>query len=233
MATKAKNAPNKAFGMSLDMLMDSMEETRFKKKHQNLVERLSRKYHFSYIEIECLLIVYYKLQKDNVVPQPGVSKSQLRDVFHFAFDMTDDALMDRIFWSLIKGTSSFVSMETWITILSLFLRGSLDEKINYCFSVYDFMGEGILGREAIFHLLKNSLVGVGGDEDTEESVKDMIEIITKKMDFDRDGKISFSDYKQAVLKTPGLLECFGQCLPNRYTVNAFLTSMTHYVKKEV
>lgn len=54
----------------------------------------------------------------------------------------------------------------------------------------------------------------------------MIEVLTKKMDIDRDGKISFQDYKQSVLRNPMLLEAFGSCLPSRHAINAFLNTFT-------
>ncbi|CAH1992370.1 unnamed protein product [Acanthoscelides obtectus] len=83
------------------------------------------------------------------------------------------------------------------------------------------MGDGVLAREAMFYLLKSSLISMSGEDDAEESVRDMIEVITKKIDLDRDGKISFQDYKQTVLKHPMLLEVFGQCLPGRRAIYTF------------
>lgn len=57
-------------------------------------------------------------------------------------------------------------------------------------------------------------------------LKDLIEIVTKKMDLDRDGKISYHDYRTSVLKNPMLLEAFGQCLPSRHAVYSFLSTFT-------
>lgn len=114
--------------------MDSLEETRFKKKHSELIQRLSKKLHFSYEELECIFIIYYKIQKDGG-KQPGMTKVQFRDVMHGALDMTDDTIMDRIFTALDKGPSLYVSMEMWAKAMSLFLRGTLEEKMNFCYSV--------------------------------------------------------------------------------------------------
>lgn len=122
-------------GEPLDSSMDSMEETRFRKRNQKLALRLTEKLHFTYNEVECLLLIYYKLQKDSKDSKQGIDKTQFRGVLHCALDMTDDYLMDRIFYTLDRGPSSFMSMETWATSLSLFLRGTLEEKITYCFSV--------------------------------------------------------------------------------------------------
>lgn len=51
------------------------------------------------------------------------------------------------------------------------------------------------------------------------------------MDIDRDGKISYNDYKQCVMKHPVLLEAFGQCLPSRRNITAFLTTFTNKLSK--
>ena len=45
----------------------------------------------------------------------------------------------------------------------------------------------------------------------------------KKMDLDKDGKISPDDFLATVKKEPLLLEAFGQCLPDENTVNQFIT----------
>lgn len=47
-----------------------------------------------------------------------------------------------------------------------------------------------------------------------------------KMDFDRDGKISFTDYCKAVIKNPSMMEFLGQCLPDRLAVYRMLTTFT-------
>ncbi|XP_023310279.1 EF-hand calcium-binding domain-containing protein 1-like [Anoplophora glabripennis] len=213
----------------MDSSMDIMEETRFRKKNQKMAVRISEKLHFTFEEAEYLLLIYYKLQKESKEMAQGMDKTQFRDVLHCALDMTDDYLMDRIFYTLDKGPSPFMSKDIWASSLSLFLRGTIEEKMSYCFTVYDTMGEGVLGRESMFNLMKNSFPT--GDEDAEEAAKDLVEVITKKMDCDRDGKISFNDYKQSVLKQPMLLEVFGQCLPTRRDVYTFLTTFVSKISK--
>lgn len=122
-------------GLPIDSSIGIIEETRFRKKYQELSLKLSKKLHFTYREVECLLIIYYKLQNSND-SKLGVHKTQFWDIIHNSLNMTDDTLMDRIFYFIEKGSSSpFLSMETWATNLSLFLRGTIEEKINYCFMV--------------------------------------------------------------------------------------------------
>lgn len=63
-------------------------------------------------------------------------------------------------------------------------------------------------------------------EDADDSTPDFVEIIMKKMDQDRDGKISFDDYKKTVLKFPCVLEFLATCLPDQHTVHKMLTTFT-------
>lgn len=63
-----------------------------------------------------------------------------------------------------------------------------------------------------------------------DSTADFVEIIMKKMDLDRDGKISFDDYRNTVKKYPVMLEFLGPCLPDQRTVYKMLCTFTK-VKK--
>ena len=47
-----------------------------------------------------------------------------------------------------------------------------------------------------------------------DGVRDLVEMTIKKMDRDRDGKISFTDFHLTVREEPLLLEAFGNCLPS-------------------
>lgn len=156
-----------------DQTLDLLEETRFKKKHSEFIKRMTLKTHFTEIELESLLIIYYKIQKDGQDKQVGITKDQFRDILHCAFDMLDENLTERIFTALERGQfhPNIVSMETWCHTMSLFLRGNLEEKIHHCFSVYDIMGDGMIGRDTMFNLLKSALIMQGGDDEAEESIK--------------------------------------------------------------
>jgi hypothetical protein len=64
-----------------------------------------------------------------------------------------------------------------------------------------------------------------GDEDPDEGVKDLVELVLRKLDTDRDGKISFQDFQTAVRKEELLLEAFGQCLPSEGACQTFMATL--------
>ncbi|XP_058832738.1 calaxin-like [Topomyia yanbarensis] len=217
--------------MSLDSTLDPREEVRFLSKVNRLVRRLVKRTHFTTRELEACLLIYYKLVRDDETNQGLiVGRHQLDMVFDMAFGISDGVTVARIYNALDKGVTSHVTMEQWVLMLSLFLRGTIDEKIDHCFKVYDIGGEGVIRREHMLVLLKGSFVKEH-EEDADEENKDLAEIILRKLDMDRDGAISRNDFREAVRKEPEFMECFGQALPDRAHVYAFSRTFLEKVPK--
>ncbi|XP_067854243.1 calaxin isoform X1 [Heptranchias perlo] len=178
---------------------------------------------FNRHEVQCLMKVFNTLA--GTFPERrvgvGLDRNTFRNVLHNTFGMTDDMIMDRVFRAFDKDNDSYVSMREWIEGLSIFLRGTLDEKIKFCFEVFDLNGDGFISREEMFHMLKSSLIKQPTEEDPDEGVKDLVEIALKKMDYDHDNKVSYTDFEKAVKDENLLLEAFGPCLPDTKSALAF------------
>ncbi|XP_035174623.1 EF-hand calcium-binding domain-containing protein 1 [Oxyura jamaicensis] len=187
------------------------------KRQQQLVEALSRSArHFNKREVECLIKLFDMLvtASSDRFGAVGFDRNMFRDTLHSTFGMTDDMVMDRVFRTFDRDNDSCISVEEWVEGLSVFLRGTLEERIKYCFEVYDLNGDGYISREEMFQMLKNSLLKQPSEEDPDEGIKDLVDIALKKMDYDHDGKISFADFEKAVRDDNLLLEAFGPCLPD-------------------
>lgn len=63
------------------------------------------------------------------------------------------------------------------------------------------------------------------EEDPDESVKDLVDTVMRKLDKDKDGKVSMDDYKKTVEEEPLLIEAFGRCLPSEKSKLTFLTTL--------
>ncbi|XP_024920933.1 peroxisome biogenesis factor 1 isoform X3 [Cynoglossus semilaevis] len=183
-----------------------------------LAESISKQVdHFSKTEVECLIREFNLLLGEPVSTGrtvSGLDKERFRSILHNNFGLTDDMIMDLVFRTFDKDNDSFVSVKEWIEGLSIFLRGTLEEKIKYCFQVYDLNGDHYISREEMFHMLKNSLIRQPTEEDPDEGIKDLVEITLKRMDHDHDGRLSFADFEKAVKDENLLLEAFGTCLPD-------------------
>ncbi len=215
--------------MPYDRTCDSTEEWSFLNFHKDILKNPDPIWRFNKDELNAVAMIYYKLQRDAGVDiKQELPAQSLGIVLHKAFGMADDTLTQRIFTALDQITTA-VLLRKWIFAISLFLRGSLEQKIKYCFNVYDITGKNELRRDQIVQLIK-SFVYKHHEEDVEEAVKDFADIIIKKIDLDRDGIISFDDYRNSVLQEPMLLECLGHCLPDRKHVYAFLLTFTDKIK---
>ncbi|KAI6074540.1 EF-hand calcium-binding domain-containing protein 1 isoform X3 [Aix galericulata] len=179
------------------------------KRLQQQVEALSRSAkHFNKSEVECLIKLFDTLvtTSSDRFGAVGFDRNMFRDTLHRTFGMTDDMVMDRVFRTFDRDNDNCISVEEWVEGLSVFLRGTLEERIKYCFEVYDLNGDGYISREEMFQMLKNSLLKQPSEEDPDEGIKDL--------DYDHDGKLSFADFEKAVRDDNLLLEAFGPCLPD-------------------
>ncbi|XP_006002685.1 calaxin isoform X1 [Latimeria chalumnae] len=197
------------------------------RKHlNNLTDSLSKAVkQFNRYEVECLIKLFHVLMREQSERRGvhGIDRNKFRNILHNTFGMTDDMIMDRVFRAFDKDNDSYVSIREWIEGLAIFLRGTLEEKMKYCFDVYDLNGDGYVSREEMFHMLKHCLVKQPAEEDPDEGIKDLVEITLKKMDYDHDGRLSYADYEKSVEDESLLLEAFGQCLPDAKSIVAFET----------
>ncbi|XP_004677166.1 PREDICTED: EF-hand calcium-binding domain-containing protein 1-like [Condylura cristata] len=183
---------------------------------KKLVESISNTVKtFKKNEIECLIRLFHSLVKttDKRLDNVGLDLNAFRGILHNTFGMTDDLLLNRVFYVFDKDKDNCVNVKEWVKGLSVFLRGTFEEKLKFCFEVYYLNGDGYISREKIFDMLKNSLHQQSSEEEGDEAIKDLVEIALKKMDYDNDGKISFADFEKAVKEDRLLLEVFGPCLP--------------------
>ncbi|CAL1681857.1 unnamed protein product [Lasius platythorax] len=207
-----------------------------------VIESLKKKTRFSRVELDNLCKLYKKLTTNSNQQQvesisigrkpqsrPAVERidrSIFRELLHNTFHViTEDTLIERLFCCWDREIEGAIRLEPWIMGLDVFLRGSLRDRITFCFHVYDLNNDGYITKDEIFQLLKNCLIKQPGEEDPDEGVKDLTELALKKLDVDHDGKISFRDYEIAIKEEPLLLEAFGQCLPTEESCAAFLATL--------
>ncbi|NWS66691.1 EFCB1 protein, partial [Crotophaga sulcirostris] len=188
-----------------------------RRRQQELMDSLSRSAkHFNRSEVECLVKLFNTLvaKSSGRSAAVGLDRIVFQDTLYCAFGMTDDVLMDRVFCIFDRDNDNCIDVVEWVQGLSVFLRGTLEERIKYCFEVYDLNQDGHISKEEMFQMLKNSLLKQPAEDDPDEGVKDLIDIIMKKMDYDHDGMLSFTDFETAVKNENLLLEAFGPCLPD-------------------
>ncbi|KAI9092876.1 hypothetical protein DFS34DRAFT_561472, partial [Phlyctochytrium arcticum] len=142
-----------------------------------------------------------------------IDRSRFRDLLADVFGVDDSLLMDRVFRTFDTDADNYISWDEFHRGMSTFLKGRPDERTKFCFRVYDLNGDRYISKEEMFQMLRNCLVR--GQEEDEDGVKDLVDLVLKKLDEDRDGRVSESDWALAIGKEGLLMEAFGQCLPRR------------------
>ncbi|XP_017885276.1 EF-hand calcium-binding domain-containing protein 1 [Ceratina calcarata] len=213
----------------IDMLNDTLKEIVFRTKNQHKFKRLARTTHFDQREVEALAIIHNKC----VQTLGPISRLIFRDIFHAGFDFTENIrhlLVDKMFSVVDKRNTLQIPMEQWIEGLSIILRGTQDEKIRFAYQVYDHMRTHRMKKEQIFPIMRGCLIKLQNDENPDEAVKDLIDLLLRKLDVDRDGAVSAEDFRIAVTdRSPLLLECMGPVFPSREARHNFLSTFTDRV----
>ncbi|XP_018327639.1 EF-hand calcium-binding domain-containing protein 1-like [Agrilus planipennis] len=214
-------------GVHLDLTLGMNEEIRFKQKYSKLLRKLAKQLPFTQEEMEHILIIYYKHIKAGVEGQKGLTKIQMEELLHSAFDLTDPQSVFRASTTLVRSIGPYVKVEEFMKAMAIFVRGTFEEKIKYCYQCYlQTSLDGMISRDVMFDNLRSSVLSKNVEEDSEDIIRDFIDVIQKRMDIDRDGKISFDEYSENVHDNPLLLEFLGPCLPSRLATHSFLTTIT-------
>ncbi|XP_038076605.1 EF-hand calcium-binding domain-containing protein 1-like isoform X2 [Patiria miniata] len=176
-------------------------------------------------EVDALTNMFKDLGKANPSRPEKLERTQVREQLHVQFGVTDDIILDRIVRVFDLDSDNYVNLSEWLQGLSVFLKGTYEEKKQFCFKVYDLNDDGFITREEIFNLLKSSMTKLQTEEDPDEGIKELLEITIKRMDADKDGKISRDDFSEAVDADILYLEHFGSCLPEPKDVERFMESL--------
>lgn len=208
----------------------------FMAKHKLRIRDLRNQTHFDATELNSIVEIYFHVMSADQGSGGGAAthmiRRQFRAFLHVVLGMPEDEWIERILTTLDGGLlvasnqTTSVSLETWVRSMSLFLHGTLDERMRYCYRVYDLLGHGGITHEHLSILMRNPVV-CKYVEDAEEATKDIIDELILLLDRDLDGAISYEDYSTVVREKPALLEAIGRVLPERATVHAFVATFTH------
>uniref|UniRef100_A0A8C4NM67 EF-hand domain-containing protein n=1 Tax=Eptatretus burgeri TaxID=7764 RepID=A0A8C4NM67_EPTBU len=186
------------------------------KTQQEVMDKLTERHKcFSKQEVK-ELIDFFENQLDNhsdLHKPGGLDRSKFFHILLHTFDMTEEVIMEGVFKAFAKENCDIIDLNDWVDGMAVFLRGTLEEKIKFCFQVYDSNRDEFIDKEEVCHLLKDTIVPTFPREDSTNNIKNLVDDVFKIMDYDQDKKISFEDFKQSVMKENLLLEAFGPCLP--------------------
>ncbi|CAG7685565.1 unnamed protein product [Allacma fusca] len=93
------------------------------------LEYLGRHTHFSIDEVRSLYDMFKAMTKKTRVPGE-MDRTLFREVFQRQFGMTNDIMLDQMYYFFDADHEGSISITEWVKNLSILLRGNLDEHIN-------------------------------------------------------------------------------------------------------
>nr|CAI5829595.1 unnamed protein product [Callosobruchus analis] len=102
-----------------------------------------------------------------------------------------------VFNTLDQDHSGLISFEDFVQNLSILSRGSLEEKLQWAFSLYDINGDGYITREEMTDIVTAiyDLMGKMVEPSIEEcTVKERVDRIFEKMDKNNDGVVTLDEF---------------------------------------
>ncbi|KAI9026852.1 hypothetical protein DFJ74DRAFT_617852 [Hyaloraphidium curvatum] len=151
-----------------------------------------------------------------------MERVKFRELLLDAFPpISETLILERMFRVFDVDLDGLLSWEEALRGLAVFTSPS--EQPRFCFRVYDLNADGFLSKDEMIALLRTSLPAPGGgQEDADDAVRELVDLVHRRLDHDRDGKVSLSDFTSAVTREPLLMQCLGACLPTRKSLELFL-----------
>ncbi|KAL5112788.1 EF-hand calcium-binding domain-containing protein 1 [Taenia crassiceps] len=186
--------------------------------------------HFNRYEVSTLLNVYYTLTNYEV---RAMKQAELTNFLYLTLNITNATSLQGLYRAGIKLmcqrnlklTGTFNSL-TFVRLMSVLLRGSIEERAVLSFYVLDENDDGLItAKTELTCLLRstfNSKVAASAPEiDPEEPSRDTLRYLIKKMGLSVDGGLNLEEFVNECLVSPWLIDGILPTLPSEISNYAF------------
>ncbi|KAL0485251.1 serine/threonine-protein phosphatase 2B regulatory subunit [Acrasis kona] len=118
----------------------------------------------------------------------------------------DTRILDRFFEMLDDDSDGDIDFREFIMGLRVFYDSvSVEEKIKYCFRLYDVDDDGYISKDDLLRLFEGSFEEDQQPEITEDQLGSLVDATFAEADMDGDNKLSYEEFKSLVNKSPGII----------------------------
>lgn len=224
---KAKkwNAPRESYFASHYECKSLNARTRF--IFSSIVAKYSKVVHFSKCEIKVILLLFQEISGGNV--EGLIKEDDFRDFLITQFDITDPLSLECIEKAFrMKTRSKGFTASEFLLGLSVYIRGTVNERIKFCFKAFDYDDDGNLKRkEEFMKYLKNSFdqnsEAVQSEIDPEEPYRETSNYLMSKFNKTNANinEINQEIFREVCNEDPLLMECLAPLFPSEGKIILF------------
>ncbi|XP_075999833.1 Kv channel-interacting protein 4 [Genypterus blacodes] len=177
---------------SSDSVEDELELSTVRHRPEGL-EQLEAQTRFSRKELQIL----YRGFK-NECPSGVVNEDTFKDIYAQFFPQGDASTYAHfLFNAFDTDHNGSVSFEDFVMGLSILLRGTIQEKLNWAFNLYDINKDGYITKEEMLDIMKAIYDMMGKCTYPmlkEEAPRQHVEVFFQKMDKNKDGVVTMDEF---------------------------------------
>ncbi|XP_018417257.1 PREDICTED: Kv channel-interacting protein 4 isoform X6 [Nanorana parkeri] len=153
----------------------------------------------------------------NECPSGIVNEDNFKDIYAQFFPQGDASNYARfLFNAFDTGHNGSVSFEDFIMGLSTLLRGTVQEKLNWAFNLYDINKDGYITKEEMLDIMKAIYDMMGKCTYPlvrDDAPKQHVENFFQKMDINKDGVVTIDEFIESCQKDENIM-CSMQLFEN-------------------
>ncbi|XP_052771334.1 Kv channel-interacting protein 4-like isoform X10 [Mya arenaria] len=191
-SSTSTGSASKAQTGTMDHDIDDLEMQVVRYKPEGL-DVLCKNTKFSKKELQ---IMYRGFKQE--CPTGIVNEETFKEIYAQFFPQGDaSAYAHYVFNTFDHDRNGSISFEEFIMGLSVLARGSLPERLQWAFNLYDVNGDGIITKDEMSEIIGAIYEMMGRFTQPaidELSAKEHVEQVFQKMDMNKDGVISFEEF---------------------------------------
>ena len=191
-----------------DTIFLSQMGNKMRKCESNDFEKIRAETNFEYSEIEDWYRWYKSIVSDT--PRNRMDIIEFKKIYSRMYPAgVEDKYVEHVFRSFDTNEDEEIDFREFMISLSATSRGTLSQKLEWAFKVYDINGDGFISRDEMLEIFF-AMHKMMNDHDLSaregfENIEALVDDIIYRFDTNHDGKISMEEFVEGSQNNPTIM----------------------------